>query len=97
MSSLQNRGAPSPDTGHERREQTRILTFRTAKLIWAGQDEPLDCAVLDFSSGGVRVLVPDHAVVPERLEIAIEHPAHFRRACSVQWRSGAKLGLRYAD
>jgi hypothetical protein len=87
---------PSLD-GADRRQHPRVLTLRTAKLSWAGHDEPVDCAVLDISAGGARVLVPEGAKIPDIVALEIDQREEHDppRVCKVAWRAGAKLGLQF--
>jgi PilZ domain len=87
--------APTLD-GSDRRQHPRVLTLRTAKLSWADH-EPVDCAVLDISAGGARVLVPEGAKIPDivALEIDQREESDPPRVCKVAWRAGAKLGLQF--
>ena len=64
-------------------------------MFWPGQDRTVDCAVLDISGGGARILVSEGVVLPDIVELAIDQWPGPPHTCKVAWRAGAQLGLEF--
>lgn len=80
-------------SNHRRSE--RRLTLRTGKIFPPDREFSFDCAVLNISTHGACVLVPDGASVPENFTLRIDRDdaAH---SCTLAWREGARIGVSFA-
>jgi PilZ domain-containing protein len=75
------------------RSHPRQLTLNTATILPAGDDSGMDCAVLNFSEGGLCLLVPSPDAVPDEFELIVD-PDGARHSCTVMWKSGNRVGVR---
>ena len=80
----------------ESRKNPRALTFRTAKVIFDGAAEPVDCAVLDISESGTCLLVADANVVPDNFVLQVDHDG-WSQICRVVWRKQHRVGVRFVN
>jgi hypothetical protein len=77
----------------ERRAHSRSLTLKTGKILRA-EDEAsdIDCAILDLSDGGARILVSDPTEVPQKFLLKIDRtPTVY--VCERVWIDGNQIGL----
>ena len=56
-------------------------------------DEPIDCTIWDISYDGARLILPDRAIIPDRIKISTPFSAKPREA-EVCWRAGGEAGIR---
>lgn len=56
--------------------------------------EPVTCALLDFSVTGVRLRLPDHAVLAADVKVLIGELSHNAR---IVWRNGDTVGVDFID
>jgi hypothetical protein len=77
----------------ERRAHSRSLTLKTGKVLRA-EDEAsdIDCAILDLSDGGARILVSDPTEVPQKFLLKIDRP-HTVYVCERVWIDGNQIGV----
>lgn len=76
----------------DQRRHPRYLTLRTGKII-AGSEE-IDCAVLDVSAGGARILAPKDAEIPSAFVLLID-PEKLRFDCRLAWSDGQMVGVAF--
>jgi hypothetical protein len=76
----------------EKRRSERVLTFKTGRIVLL--DAQIDTAVLDVSTEGACLLVPDIADVPETFQLVLD-PDFEKRSCEVRWKSGHRIGIRF--
>ena len=76
----------------ERRAQHRSLTFKTGKIVGAEEIRTIDCAILDLSAAGARILVSDPTAVPQIfvLKVDCSDAVH---VCERVWTDGNQIGL----
>lgn len=88
---------PAGEAVAERRRAPRKRTLKLKQgWIDCGATGPLiDCAVLDIFGTGAKVRVADSASCPSGFLLRVRFGRE--RACSVVWRAGTLLGLRFAD
>jgi hypothetical protein len=81
---------------HERRNVTRTVIARSAKIIVPRRSPVIHCTVQNITSGGACLKLANTYGVPETFELTFEH-GRTRRACRVVWRTHDKLGVTFAD
>lgn len=78
---------------HNRRDTRRQLTLKTATILTAGESCGTSCAVLNYSDGGLCLLVTLPDAVPDQFDLIVD-PDGFRHSCTVAWKSGNRIGVR---
>jgi len=78
----------------EKRKEIRRPLNKPAKLSADPRAPASDCAILEISSGGVRLQVFE-AKVPEHFILVTSNDDTVRRACRVVWRSGDEVGAEF--
>lgn len=80
----------------ERRKQSRVLMWKTGKVSISDHTPGIQCAILDVSKGGARILVPLTAAIPTTFRLTIDgsQEAYY---CSVKWKRGARLGVQFQE
>ncbi len=78
----------------ENRKSARRLTFRTGRITAPEGPDQIACAILDISSSGACILVPNDAEISEVFELAIDREDAVRR-CRRVWRRGARIGIAF--
>lgn len=80
----------------ERRKHSRVLMWKTGKLSISDHAPDIECAVLDISKGGARILVPITAAIPATFRLMIDgsQEAYY---CSLKWKRGARLGVQFEE
>jgi hypothetical protein len=53
------------------------------------------CTVLDLSSTGAKISIDDPQVVTAKVRLAFSRDARNGRSCSVVWRRGKTLGVKF--
>jgi hypothetical protein len=76
----------------ERRVHRRSLTLKTGKIVGADDARDIDCAILDISEGGARILVSDPAEVPQEFRLNVDR-THVIYVCERIWTDGNQIGL----
>lgn len=78
----------------DKRRHRRYLTFRTGKIVTDFED--IDCAVLDISAGGARLLAPRDAEIPNAFALIVD-PEDLRFECSLAWSDGQMAGVAFTQ
>ena len=78
----------------DRRWEPRQLTLKTGKIRSVDLPSEVDCAILDISAGGARILVPDGVEIPATFDLAID-PDGDSHACRLRWKSGSRIGVAF--
>lgn len=94
---LNKRGAPREPVGVfmlERRTHPRWLTLKTGKIFGADDARDIECAILDMSEGGARILVSDPNEVPQKFLLKFDR-THTVYVCERIWTDGNRIGLSY--
>lgn len=81
-----------PVNAPEQRRHRRYLTFRTGKIVTDIED--IDCAVLDISAGGARLLAPKEAAIPTAFALVVD-PENLRLDCKLAWSDGQMVGVAF--
>lgn len=76
----------------ERRARPRSLTLKTGKILRADDARGIDCAILDLSEGGARILVSDPTEVPQKFLLKVDR-THTVHVCERVWTDGNRIGL----
>ena len=76
----------------ERRFGQRELVLKTARMKWDGSPGDLDCAILDISDGGARILLPQGSHPPDVFDLVVD-PDHQLKLCRVVWKAGNTMGV----
>jgi hypothetical protein len=66
----------------------------TAWIVINGRADR-ECAVLDSSSAGAKLVVGDASGIPDRFELAFFQNADKRQKCETIWRRGKVLGVKF--
>ncbi len=78
----------------ERRKQTRMRTYKTAKIAFNGQRSVLDCLVRNLSSHGALLQIATPVGVPEDFDLVFDGDGTVK-AAHVIWRSENKIGVNF--
>jgi hypothetical protein len=76
----------------ERRIEPRSLTLKTGKIVGAADARDIDCAILDLSDGGARILVSDPTEVPQKFLLKVDR-TRVTYVCERIWTRGNRIGL----
>jgi hypothetical protein len=77
----------------EKRKVRRIRhTF--AWIISSGSAKS-ECAVMDISQNGAKVVSDGTSTIPARFELAFVQGDQNRKSCEVVWRHGKMLGVKF--
>jgi PilZ domain len=80
-----------------REEERRRLSRRTVHIpakIQLG-DSLLDCAVLDISANGARIVLKDPSDIPQFFSIFMTQAGTYVRQCRLVWQSNLEAGLEF--
>ncbi len=88
--------AESAQEGAERRSERRMRTLKAAKIVFNLGQSVFDCQVRNLSPSGALIEVPSMVGIPKDFQIIIAEGSP-RRTCSVRWRVGCKMGVRFDD
>jgi hypothetical protein len=78
----------------ERRKEQRQLTLKTGKIISFDIQSEIDCAILDISDGGARILLPVGIDLPDTFDLAVD-PDGQAKYCRVVWKQGNRIGVSF--
>ena len=78
----------------ENRRSERRLTLQTGKIVSSDEALSFDCAILDISDHGARLLVPLGASVPDAFTLFMDHDKATHE-CKVTWREGPRIGVSF--
>jgi hypothetical protein len=76
----------------EQRQVQRELTLKTEKIKSVDIRSHIECAILDISAAGVRILVPAGVDPPETFDLAVD-PDGQTNYCPVVWKSRNRIGV----
>ena len=77
-----------------RRRSERRACSRGAKIQFGIGSLPRDCAIVDVSEGGVRMIV-ENIDVPAEFTLILS--AGRPRQCRLAWRIGCEFGAQFID
>jgi hypothetical protein len=76
----------------ERRTHPRSLTLKTGKIVRADEARDIECAILEVSTAGARILVGDPAEIPQNFLLKVDR-THTIYVCERVWTDGNRIGL----
>ena len=76
----------------EQRALPRLSTLKTGKIIVADGADSIDCAILELSEEGARILVVDPAEIPQNFVLKIDR-TQATYICQRVWTQGSRIGL----
>ena len=77
-----------------KRGTPRKRALKSGKIIYAGGSFSIDCIIRDLSDTGARLQVPTTVTIPDSF-ILVDAHAGVRRAATVVWRRGDRMGVRF--
>ena len=77
------------------REPRRQLNNRAAWITIGDGTTERECAVVDVSPGGAKIMTDVELDVKDRLSLALLADHAKRYACEVVWRRGKSYGLKF--
>jgi PilZ domain len=78
----------------DRRQAQRELTLKTGTIKSIDIGSHIECAILDISTAGARILLPAGVEAPETFDLAMD-PDGRSNCCRVVWRSGNSIGVSF--
>lgn len=84
------------DEPSERRGEHRRKVVRAGEILLPGNASPIACVLLDISTSGARLRLPDQMSLPETFELKVVSLG-FKREAAVRWRRGDEVGVEFAD
>ncbi len=78
----------------EKRNDTRVLTLKTGKILSEHMPAPVTCAILNISASGALILTEEGSCVPTEFDI-IEDRDGVIRSCELRWKVGNKVGVSF--
>jgi hypothetical protein len=70
--------------------------IRYPAQIDAGAGAPLrECTLYDVSEDGAQIRIGQSQDLPDEFTLVLSYDGAARRRCTVMWRSGERLGVRF--
>lgn len=79
----------------EYRMNKRRFVHQGARMLSADGSALGTCLMIDISGTGARLKVDASDALPEQFILLLSHDGKLRRECSVIWRSGNGVGVRF--
>src|SRR3569623_616483 len=87
---------PEAPAGVEHRRQPRRRVLLSGRMGHSAHEETVDCTIVDVSSTGARLRLPDGTFLAEPLWlIDLTHGLAFK--ARLAWRRAHKAGLEFTD
>ena len=83
--------------GIEKRKSPRKKVNTTAYLYTVAGDALGACRLKDVSAGGARFAHTSPGDLPDEVVLFLSKDGRVRRRCTVVWREGAQVGVRFAE
>lgn len=80
----------------ERRRAARRRTVRAAEIMLPSEDNPVSCVLVDISTTGARLSVPDGLQLPEAFGLHVA-ALSLRTRCALRWRRNGEAGVEFVD
>lgn len=87
--------APAADAG-ERRAAPRRRTVRAAEISIDGEALPISCVLIDISTTGARLKLPDDFALEGTFELSVA-ALSLKTHCEVRWRRGGEVGVEFVE
>ena len=78
----------------ERRQERRLLTLRSGKIVFNDRRSVIDCLVRNLSDGGTCLQVDSTIDIPTIFDLMIEGE-QTARPCQVAWMSENRIGVEF--
>ena len=78
----------------ERRNATRRRTVRAAEIMLPSESSPISCVMVDLSTTGARLSVPDGLVLPDAFDLRVDALSLSSR-CELRWRRDGEAGVAF--
>ncbi len=78
-----------------RRQHKRVKTLKSGQIIYKNSNCVSDCLVVNMSSGGAALKIPEKLEVPETFLLKLQNGPLFR--CHVCWRHANKVGVMFVQ
>jgi hypothetical protein len=75
------------------RKHRRVELSYGARVLSPEADLICDCAIVDVSQGGARILVLAAEMVPDEFLLAFSASSDVSRRCKVAWRRDEEVGV----
>ena len=72
--------------------EVRRVRHQSARIALNGEPTA-DCAIMDISKRGAKIVADGTCVIPAQFELAFVHGE--RKPCEVIWRRGRMLGVKF--
>jgi hypothetical protein len=72
--------------------EVRRVRCQSARIALDGEPAA-ECAIMDISKRGAKIVPDGTCVIPARFELAFAHGE--RKPCEVVWRRGRMLGVKF--
>ena len=80
----------------DRRGATRRRTIRAAEIKLPNDSSPISCVLVDISTTGARLLLPDGLELPDTFELSVAGLTLSAR-CTVCWHKDSHAGVAFTD
>lgn len=80
----------------ERRGAARRRTVRAAEIVLPGEASPISCVLVDISTTGARLSVPDGLELADAFELHVA-ALSLRTRCALRWRRNGEAGVEFVD
>ena len=78
----------------ERRQQARMRTLKSARIIFNEHRSVIDCTVRNLTSGGACLNVESAIGIPERFDVLFDADKSVR-PCRMVWHKQKQLGVEF--
>ena len=79
----------------ELRKDIRRMVRQGARMVSSDSSALGPCLIVDISVAGARLEVKTSDALPYRFILLLSHNGRLQRRCSVAWRSGTAVGVRF--
>jgi hypothetical protein len=79
----------------ECRKSMRRFVRQGATMICADGSGLGTCLMIDISGAGARLKIDASDALPDEFILLLSHNGKLRRGCTVAWRSGNAVGVRF--
>jgi hypothetical protein len=79
----------------KKKRESRKSVRQSAWIIVDGGFATRSCFVIDLSATGAKITVDDASTAPASFQLTFARDARAGRQCTVMWRSGKTMGVRF--
>jgi len=76
----------------QQHREVRRVRYQSARIALNGE-ATAECAIMDISKKGARLVPDGTGMIPAQFELAFAHGE--RKPCEVIWRRGRMLGVKF--